>query len=50
MKKKKNRNPMAAVLANTCFRKRVVKNKKVYTRKGRAAVKKFSDGSFFKAV
>jgi stalled ribosome alternative rescue factor ArfA len=47
-KKKKTRNPMAGVLAQPCFQKRVVKNKKAYTRKGtRAVAETFRDGSYF---
>jgi stalled ribosome alternative rescue factor ArfA len=45
--KKKTRNPMAGVLALPCFKKRVVKNKKSYTRKGtRVVADTFRDGSF----
>jgi len=47
-KKKKTRNPMAGVLANACFKKRVVENKKGYTRKGKRAVAEtLRDGSYF---
>lgn len=50
MKKKKNktRNPMAGVLALPCFKKRVVKNKKAYSRKEntRAVRNTLYDGSF----
>jgi stalled ribosome alternative rescue factor ArfA len=47
-KKKKTRNPMAGVLALPCFKKRVEKNKKVYTRKGaRAVADTLRDGSFY---
>lgn len=47
-RKSKKRNPLAGVLANPCFKKRVVKNKKVYSRKGKArAVNTHNvDGSF----
>jgi stalled ribosome alternative rescue factor ArfA len=47
-KKRKTRNPMAGVLAQPCFKKLVVQNKKAYSRKGKRAVRKqFHDGSFF---
>jgi hypothetical protein len=45
-KKSKGRNPMAGVLKNPCFKKRVVRDKTKYSRKGRAAAKQFVDGSF----
>ena len=45
-RKPRRRNPMAGTLANACFKKQVVKNKKVYTRKGRAVTKQFVGGSF----
>jgi len=45
-KKSKKRNPMAGVLWNPCFKKRVIRNKTKYTRKGRAAAKQFVGGSF----
>ena len=35
MKKVKRRNPLAKVLASPLFRQRVVKSKKVYSRKNR---------------
>ena len=47
-KKKRTRNPMAGVLAQPCFKKRVVKNKKAYSRKEntRAVRDDSRDGSF----
>jgi len=32
---KKNRNPYAKVLINGLFRQRILKNKKIYSRKGK---------------
>lgn len=46
-KKRKNRNPLAGVLANPCFKKQVVRDRTKYSRKGRAAAKQFVDGSFY---
>lgn len=48
-KKKKTRNPIAGVLALPCFKKRVVQNKKAYSRKEntRAVTNTFRDGSFY---
>ena len=47
-KKRKTRNPLAGVLALPCFKKRVVRNKKAYSRKEntRAVMNTFRDGSF----
>lgn len=45
-KKVRTRNPMAGILANPCFKKRVVRDKTKYIRKGGAAVKQLTDGSF----
>lgn len=48
MKRKlKHRNPMAGVLTHSCFKKRVVRDRTVYSRKGRAA-RNNRDGSFSK--
>jgi hypothetical protein len=44
-KKPKKRNPMAGVLAQPCFKKRVVPDKTKYSRKGRA-VRVNHGGSF----
>ena len=37
---------MAGALANPCFKKRVIRDRTKYSRKGRAAAKQFADGSF----
>jgi hypothetical protein len=46
VKKFKRRNPMAGVLQNPCFKKKVMRDKTKYTRKGRTVTKQLRDGSF----
>lgn len=45
-RKPSRRNPIAGVLTNPCFKKQVVKDRKKYTRKGRAVHNNKVDGSF----